>query len=203
MTEPLHPLATDTMTERGALINLIDPNPDLISIRDIAGGLAKINRFTGATRTPYSVAQHSVLVSQIVFFRSGGDTNPLGAVYALLHDAHQYLIGDISSPTHSALKVLGVGEAVEQLKDRLDIAIFARFGLAWPTPHKIRAAIESADLEAFQTEFRDLMAEDVRYDWSPRPINNPVSALPWDKAEELFLAHWHRMTRLAGMKDAA
>ena len=40
-------------------------------------------------------------------------------------------------------------------------------------------------------------------DWSPQPVNEPVAPLPWDKAEELYLAHWHRMTRLAGMEAAA
>src|SRR5262245_19776822 len=82
--------------------SLTDPQPDQISIRTIAKALSQINRFTGHTRWPYSVAQHSVLVLRLF-----EDLHPFAMrskkVAALFHDAAEAYCGDIASPLKSLL----------------------------------------------------------------------------------------------------
>lgn len=125
----------------GRRLDLLDPTPVDIEIEDIAHGLAFVARWNGQTfgDWPYSVAEHSLLVEEI--FRK---TNPGEAVRwqlaALLHDAPEYVIGDMISPVKAA-----VGPGYGALDDRLTAAIHIRFGLPAVLPAAIKKAIKAAD----------------------------------------------------------
>lgn len=182
----------------GRIINLILPSPDTIDIHDIATGLATANRFNGATArrqsggVPYTVAQHSTVVSRLV---EQLHVEPLIALQALLHDAHEAITGDIITPVQEAL---GEGrEYLLALQRRLDIAIFAGLGVPWPDAESSNT-IRFADRKAFATEWRDMMPGQIP-DGHPAPANFHVKPVPWHKAEELFLKEWGRLSMLAGV----
>lgn len=112
-----------------------------IEIEDIAHGLAFVARWNGQTAGdwPYSVAEHSLLVEEI-FGRLVPDAGPTERLYALLHDAPEYVIGDMISPVKAA-----VGPGYTSLDDRLAAAVHLRFGLAAQTPPKTKKLIKKAD----------------------------------------------------------
>ena len=125
----------------GRRLDLLDPTPMDIEVEDIAHGLAFVARWNGQTNGdwPYSVAEHSLLVEQI-FSRQTFDTGPKWQLAALLHDAPEYVIGDMISPVKAA-----VGPGYGALDDRLTAAIHLRFGLPAVLPVAIKKAIKSAD----------------------------------------------------------
>ncbi|MFT4150749.1 MAG: HD family hydrolase [Paracoccaceae bacterium] len=134
----------------GRRLDLLDPTPVDIEIEDIAHGLAFVARWNGQTRGDfaYSVAEHSLLVEEI-FARQGG-RDAKWRLAALLHDAPEYVIGDMISPVKAA-----VGPGYGELDARLAAAVHLRFGLPAVLPVQIKRAIKAADrisawLEAVQ-----------------------------------------------------
>lgn len=135
----------------GRRLDLLDPTPMDVEIEDIAHGLAFVARWNGQTRGDfaYSVAEHSLLVEQI--FTAINPSLPVKwQLAALLHDAPEYVIGDMISPVKAA-----VGPGYETLDDRLMAAIHIRFGLPAQVPLAIKKQIKKADkisawLEAVQ-----------------------------------------------------
>ena len=122
-----------------------------IEIEDIAHGLAFVARWNGQTRGdfPYSVAEHSLLVEEI-FTRCNPGIGMRWQLAALLHDAPEYVIGDMISPVKAA-----VGPDYGKLDERLTAAVHLRFGLPALLPAPIKKAIKDADrvsawLEAVQ-----------------------------------------------------
>lgn len=135
----------------GRRLDLLDPTPVDIEIEDIAHGLAFVARWNGQTLGdyPYSVAEHSLLVEEI-FAQANPGVAVRWRLAALLHDAPEYVIGDMISPVKAA-----VGPGYEALDERLTAAIHLRFGLPAQLPAAIKTAIKSADrisawLEAVQ-----------------------------------------------------
>jgi len=125
----------------GRRLDLLDPTPMDIEIEDIAHGLAFVARWNGQTRGDwaYSVAEHSVLVEQI--FRQLYPNEPIKwQLAALLHDAPEYVIGDMISPVKAA-----IGPDYRELDDRLTAAIHIRFGLPAKIPVAIKRKIKKAD----------------------------------------------------------
>lgn len=134
----------------GRRLDLLDPTPMDIEIEDIAHGLAFVARWNGQTRGDfaYSVAEHSLLVEEI--YARQNAANPKWQLAALLHDAPEYVIGDMISPVKSA-----VGPSYGELDLRLTAAVHLRFGLPAVLPVLVKKAIKSADkisawLEAVQ-----------------------------------------------------
>jgi len=125
----------------GRRLDLLDPTPMDIEIEDIAHGLAFVARWNGQTRGDfaYSVAEHSVLVEQI-FTRQHPGVPVKWRLAALLHDAPEYVIGDMISPVKAA-----VGSGYGELDDRLTAAIHLRFGLPAEIPKWIKTKIKKAD----------------------------------------------------------
>ena len=125
----------------GRRLDLLDPSPFDIEITDIAHGLARVARWNGQTKGdyPYSVAQHSLLVTEI-FRKLNPSAEARTLVAVLLHDAPEYVIGDMISPVKAA-----VGPGYEELDDRLMAAIHLRFGLPAVLPKSIKAKIKKAD----------------------------------------------------------
>lgn len=146
---PKQPRAWQRMLS-GRRLDLLDPTPMDIEIDDIAHGLAFVARWNGQTRGdwPYSVAEHSLLVEQI--FSRQTTTSPRWQLAALLHDAPEYVIGDMISPVKAA-----IGQSYGELDLRLTAAVHIRFGLPAVLPVEIKKAIKAADkvsawLEAVQ-----------------------------------------------------
>ncbi|KPP89224.1 MAG: 5'-ribonucleotidase YfdR [Rhodobacteraceae bacterium HLUCCA08] len=125
----------------GRRLDLLDPTPVDIEIEDIAHGLAFVARWNGQTRGdwPYSVAEHSLLVERI-FALQQPDAPVKWRLAALLHDAPEYVIGDMISPVKAA-----VGPAYGELDDRLQAAIHIRFGLPAQVPPRVKKQIKAAD----------------------------------------------------------
>jgi 5'-deoxynucleotidase YfbR-like HD superfamily hydrolase len=125
----------------GRRLDLLDPSPLDIEIEDIAHGLARVARWNGQTRGDhiFSVAQHTLLVEEIARRRTGGLDRRL-ALAVLLHDAPEYVIGDMISPFKAIIG--GSYRAVEQ---RLLTAIHLRFGLPPKLPAEVAAIIKVAD----------------------------------------------------------
>ena len=125
----------------GRRLDLLDPTPMDVEVEDIAHGLAFVARWNGQTRGdwPYSVAEHSLLVEQI-FGLTSADPSPCWRLAALLHDAPEYVIGDMISPVKAVL-----GEGYGALDARLAAAVHLRFGLPATLPREVKAAIKRAD----------------------------------------------------------
>jgi 5'-deoxynucleotidase YfbR-like HD superfamily hydrolase len=125
----------------GRRLDLLDPTPLDIEVEDIAHGLAFVARWNGQTigDYAYSVAEHSLLVEEI-FSRDNPGIAAKWKLAALLHDAPEYVIGDMISPVKAA-----VGPNYGELDERLTAAIHIRFGLPAKLPAEIKRRIKEAD----------------------------------------------------------
>ena len=135
----------------GRRLDLLDPAPADIEIGDIAHGLARVARWNGQTTGPhaFSVAQHSLLVEMLL--PQGHDDWRLAA---LLHDAPEYVVGDLISPFKAAL-----GLDYKAFENRLLGAIHVRFGLPETLPADVGAAIKQADRIAAYWEATELAGQ--------------------------------------------
>ena len=153
----------------GRRLDLLDPTPMDIEIEDIAHGLAFVARWNGQTigDYPYSVAEHSLLVEEI-FGRQSPGAPAKWRLAALLHDAPEYVIGDMISPVKAA-----VGPGYGALDDRLTAAIHLRFGLPAQIPATVKKAIKRADKLSAWLEATRIAgftkAEADRFFGKPRP----------------------------------
>jgi hypothetical protein len=125
----------------GRRLDLLDPTPMDIEIEDIAHGLAFVARWNGQTKGDfaYSVAERSLLVTEI-FTRQHPNAPTKWRLAALLHDAPEYVIGDMISPVKAA-----VGPGYGALDERLTAAIHLRFGLPAQIPTTVKRQIKKAD----------------------------------------------------------
>lgn len=125
----------------GRRLDLLDPTPMDIEIEDIAHGLAFVARWNGQTigDFAYSVAEHSLLV-ETLFCRMNPGAPVKWKLAALLHDAPEYVIGDIISPVKDA-----VGPSYGALDERLTAAIHLRFGLPAALPKTVKRQVKRAD----------------------------------------------------------
>jgi 5'-deoxynucleotidase YfbR-like HD superfamily hydrolase len=125
----------------GRRLDLLDPSPMDIEIEDIAHGLARVARWNGQTlgEHGFSVAQHSMVVEEIMAHVQP-DIAPRWRLAGLLHDASEYVIGDMISPFKAAL-----GVDYRTFEDRLETAIHVRFGLPARTPAAVKTLIKKAD----------------------------------------------------------
>jgi uncharacterized protein len=125
----------------GRRLDLLNPSPLDIEIEDIAHGLARVARWNGQTKGEhaFSVAQHCLLVEAILHHLKPG-LGPADCLKALLHDAPEYVVGDMISPFKAAL-----GLDYKAFEKNLLSAIHLRFGLAAATPPAFEAQIKTAD----------------------------------------------------------
>lgn len=139
-------------THSGLLFDLVNPDYSHVNVEDIAFGLSRQMRFNGHTKFPYSVAQHSMFVAELMPAEL--------AAYGLVHDAHEAYMGDITSPVKSAMAELGGYEAITKLDDILSAATHAHFGLQWPLSKEIEEQVVKADKLAAQFEKAHLLNMD-------------------------------------------
>ncbi|MBL4892334.1 MAG: HD family hydrolase [Rhizobiaceae bacterium] len=174
----------------GRRLDLLDPSALDVELEDIAHGLARVARWNGQTKGPhaFSVAQHSILVWQI-FCKLKPDASPKWEMMALLHDAPEYVIGDLISPFKAA-----VGGDHKALEERLLNAIHLRFGLP-TTPLKLKPIIKKADTIAAYFEATRLAGfgeeEGRQFFGRPRgisPTKLELKPIPTDQAQAKFLA---------------
>ena len=141
----------------GRRLDLLDPAPLDIEVEDIAHGLARVARWNGQTRGAhiFSVAQHCLLVEALARARVPRlDNNRRLTV--LLHDAAEYVIGDMISPFKAV-----IGDAYKVTERRLLTAIHVRFGLPAKTPPEIEALTKAADRQAAYLEATRLAGFDA------------------------------------------
>jgi 5'-deoxynucleotidase YfbR-like HD superfamily hydrolase len=164
-------------TVSGRWVNPFDPDPAQIDPGDIARALANQCRFGGHSRTFYSVAQHSVIVSELVEQR-GGDVEDVFA--ALMHDATEAYLGDMPHPLkhRSAL-----GSAFKTAEDQLERVIRRRFAIKPDVPE-----VKRADRALLATERRAFSAES--WHWPElegvEPLELELEAWSPDEAAEAF-----------------
>lgn len=125
----------------GRRLDLLDPAPLDIEIEDIAHGLAFVARWNGQTKGefPYSVAEHSILVEEL-YSLIAPQAPMRWRLAALLHDAPEYVIGDMISPVKAA-----VGPGYKAMDERLAAAVHIRFGLPATIPATVKKQIKRAD----------------------------------------------------------
>jgi 5'-deoxynucleotidase YfbR-like HD superfamily hydrolase len=177
----------------GRRLDLLDPSPFDVEIEDIAHGLARVARWNGQTlgEHAYSVAQHSLLVEQI-FTHIKPDAHIDWQLLALLHDAPEYVIGDMISPFKAVM-----GGDYQQIEDRLEAAIHLRFSLPAKIPATLKKTIKQADRIAAYYEAVQLAGfteqEAVRYFGRPRGITPETFQLepkPTGQVQRAFLARF-------------
>lgn len=146
------------------MFDLADPQPDMVHLDDIVAALGKINRYTGHTVAPYSVAQHCLVVARLC--------PPEKFLHGLLHDAPEAYVGDVSSPLKSMLPQF------KEIEGRVAAAIAERFGV----DYRYDEVVKDADLLALFWERRDLMQIAVH----GRPWFDENAYVPRIPLERLF-----------------
>jgi uncharacterized protein len=139
----------------GGYFNLLKPDEASFSIRDIASPLSKICRFTGHTNDFYSVAQHSVLVSEVV-----ERLDDSFSMEGLMHDAAEAFIGDVSSPLKALLP------EYRKIEAEIERVIFERYCFFHHQDGAMRQVVDHADLVLLKMEMRDLI-EAKPLPWAP------------------------------------
>jgi 5'-nucleotidase len=131
----------------GRRLDLLDPSPLDVEIEDIAHGLARVARWNGQTAGAhiFSVAQHTLLVEAMARRRTSLDKRARRAI--LLHDAPEYVVGDMITPFKAV-----IGDSYKAVEQRLLTAIHLRFGLPAALPAELMKLIKAADREAAYLE---------------------------------------------------
>lgn len=179
----------------GRRLDILDPSPLDVELSDIAHGLARVARWNGQTQGdyPYSVAQHSVFVLEIMKALNP-DVDVRAQLYGLLHDAPEYVMGDIISPFKAAM-----GGNYKDVENRLLAAVYLRFSLAATPPVAIGRQIKKADKEAAYFEAVHLAGFEVgearRFFGEPtvpafdlEPFERLIRPWPTREAYERFVA---------------
>jgi 5'-deoxynucleotidase YfbR-like HD superfamily hydrolase len=178
----------------GRRLDLLDPSPFDIEIEDIAHGLARVARWNGQTYGDhaFSVAEHCMLVEDVVAQLKPGIAQRW-RLAALLHDAPEYVVGDLISPFKAA-----VGLDYKSLENKLLAAIHVRFGLPAVVPEEIAALIKRADRASAYFEATQLAGftteEALEFFGSPRGLRHvKLQPLPARDAQARFVERFREL----------
>ena len=160
-------------------VDLSDPHPDQIDIEDIAHGLANTCRWVGHTPHFYSVAEHSLLCCD--------NADAVHALEALLHDAAEAYIGDVSTPLKAML-----GSVYTDIEHRIDGVIRAKYGL----PKYETAVVKRIDQSLLTLELQDIMRVTTTCRDVPRPLTGRVRYYPPEIAKRAFLSRFYHLQGL-------
>lgn len=177
----MNPVQNSICTYHGTYFDFLNPQNSAIDIVDIAHALSNICRFAGHTSKFYSVAEHSVHVSYLV--------PPELALDALMHDAAEAYIGDVSSPLKALLP------EYKSIERKIEHVIRRHFRLSLT----LDTLVKQADMIMLATERRDLMP-DLGDSWEcllgVKPREQPVQALSPAGAYILFLHRYQQLTKV-------
>jgi uncharacterized protein len=184
----------------GRRLDLLDPSPLDIEISDIAHGLARVARWNGQTSGAhiFSVAQHTLLV-ELVLREQMPRVDVRFRLAALLHDAPEYVIGDMISPFKAV-----IGDSYKAVEKRLLAAIHLRFGLPARLPEEMTALVKGSDRQAAYLEATKLAGfadEEARKFFGQPPQVSAVLVrdylTPWPAgiAQQKFLARMEQLLR--------
>lgn len=164
-------------TYSGRAFQPLDPEPSAVDIEDVAHALSLHCRFNGHTRFHYSVASHSLFVSELL--------EPELALWGLLHDASEAYLPDVVSP----LKPFLTG--FKEIEARVLQAVADRFGLTWPEPEQVKAV----DLAVLAAEKEQVLTPSYG-PWRPLPAPAPIVIRPLspERVKALFLARFDSLT---------
>jgi len=183
----------------GRRLDLLDPSPMDVELTDIAHGLARVARWNGQTYGDhaFSVAQHCLIV-ETIFRLQNPDVTPDQCQMALLHDAPEYVIGDMISPFKAV-----VGGGYKAVEKRLEAAIHLRFGLPPHASATLKSAIKKSDQIAAYFEATQLAgftsAEARKFFGQPRGVTVEmleIAPMPATEAEAKFAARFHAIEGL-------
>lgn len=188
----------------GRRLDLLDPSPMDIEIEDIAHGLARVARWNGQTtgEHAFSVAQHSVVVEEICAHIQP-DLDPRWRLAALLHDASEYVIGDMISPFKAAL-----GMDYKKFEERLETAIHVRFGIPAKAPVPVKKLIKQADRACAFFEATQLAGfnhgEALEFFGAP-PAGYAltIDPLPPAQAQSRYIQRYNVLSEAAGFASAS
>jgi 5'-deoxynucleotidase YfbR-like HD superfamily hydrolase len=189
----------------GRRLDLLNPSPLDIELSDIAHGLARVARWNGQTNGDhaFSVAQHSLIVETI--FRRQNRCEAGECLMALLHDAPEYVIGDMISPFKAV-----VGGGYKTVEKRLEAAVHLRFGLPPATPAGLKTKIKKADQIAAFFEATELAGfshvEATKLFGAPRGITVDmidIAPLPAVEAQRRFAERFAALEQERGPLAAA
>ena len=195
----------------GRRLDLIDPSPLDIEIEDIAHGLARVARWNGQTRGEhiFSVAQHSVLVELIARRQAvagGGDLDRRWRLAMLLHDAPEYVVGDMISPFKAV-----IGGDYKVVEARLLAAVSLRFGLPASWPAELVKLVKAADRASAFLEATRLagfeLGEARKFFGQPCPLDAATERdhlTPWSaqEAKDRFLARFRELAEEAAAPES-
>jgi hypothetical protein len=165
------------------------PSDDDVHIEDIASHLSRLCRFNGALKDSveiYTVAQHSCLVSDHL--------PPELQLEGLLHDAQEYVLGDMAKPIKMNLATLSGGRDYwKELEHGVEAVIRAKFGL----PAQMTPEVKHQDYLAVAAEHRDLQNNLGLVDWGTPPQTWPELIIPWSisRSRGEFMTRYRRLTR--------
>jgi 5'-deoxynucleotidase YfbR-like HD superfamily hydrolase len=185
----------------GRRLDLLDPSPMDVEIEDIAHGLARVARWNGQTvgEHGFSVAQHSMVVEEICAHIQPA-LNPRWRLAALLHDAPEYVIGDMISPFKAAL-----GLNYRSFEERLETAVHVRFGLPAKLPAMVKTLLKQADRACAFFEATQLagFAHDEAlklFGRPPKGYHVAIVPLPAADAQTRYLHRFHVLSEAAGFE---
>ncbi len=166
----IQPAPINIHTFSGIAFDLLNPQPEMILLEDIIHSLSLINRFNGAARFPYSVAQHSLYVAGLL-----PDEFKL---HGLLHDAPEAYVGDMVSPLK---KIMSQYKEVEANISRVVANVF---GLSYPAP----AEVKKADLAVLSAEREQVLNPSYGpwYKDFPLPADIHIEEMSWSQVKDLF-----------------
>jgi len=182
----------------GRRLDLLEPSPLDVEIHDIAHGLARVARWNGQTsgENAFSVAQHSVIVWQI-FCKQNPNVTPDEELIALLHDAPEYVIGDMISPFKAIL-----GDEYKHVEARLEEAVHRRYSLPPKIAPELKKQIKKADSISAYFEAIELAGFDreeaQKFFGTPRGFSADMfnfSPLPASEAQEQFIVCFEKIER--------
>lgn len=165
----------------------LNPQPEMVTVEDIAHALSNIGRWTGHTRYHYSVAQHSVYASRIV--------KPEFAYEALMHDSSEAYLGDMNRPLKH---FTAAGPAYREIEEKVEEVIFKKFGVSFPLPEEVK----EADTQMLYAEKAQLMTitEATKYEakkWGSDETEANIRIQRWTprRAEKQFLKRFAELTK--------
>lgn len=170
-------------THSGLEFNIANPDIDTINLYDISTALAKINRFNGHTKVPYSVAEHSVRVSYLLPKHL--------ALAGLFHDAVQTYIGDLASPFKTLLNEFS------DIEERIEKLIAKKFNFEYSVLKS--HCIKQADLILLATEKRDLLVAGTKPWKIPKdiePLSKRIEPWGWLNAQHRFIGRYKELASI-------